>query len=345
MLQVGRKASIGSVLLLCALWWVAYWFYVIDRREETDSAFIEADIVTISPKISGYVTDVLVSDNQEVRSGNPLVLIDIKDYQIAVERAQAALEAAQARYEQATKSFAVTKVAAPSSLQAARAAVASAKAEYARAHQDAVRNRQLRGIATSARVIEQSDAAEATAKARLTQAEAELKSAETSPETIAGADAGTRVLLAQVNEAKAALAAAKTNLESAQLKAPFSGRVTKRTVLKGAYVMPGQSLMAITGNKMWVVANFKETQVGRIYVGQSVDIEVDSLPGKKFIGRVESIQRGTGARLSLFPPENATGNFVKVVQRVPVKIDILFDTDPDQVLVPGMSVTATVHVR
>lgn len=319
-------------------------YYLSTRGlESTDDAHLESAIVPISAKVGGYVKELRVKDNQVVQAGDVLLTIDPADYQIAVDRAQAALSAAEAQYEQAAQNLAVTKVEAPSSLEAAKAAVASAKADLDRAVKEAERNRQLKGIAT-ARAIEQSNAAEKVARANLEKAQATLRAAETSGQTIAGADAGTRMLRAQVDERKADLAAARRNLEDAKIIAPIDGKVTARTVEAGAFVQPGQALLALSGAELWVVANYKETQLQHMKAGQPVDISIDALAQATFKGTVDSLQAGTGARLSLFPPENATGNFVKVVQRVPVKI--VFDAPPPAALplAPGMSVVTTVRV-
>jgi membrane fusion protein (multidrug efflux system) len=149
---------------------------------------------------------------------------------------------------------------------------------------------------------------------------------------------------ADIEQAEAAVSMAELNLSYTKITAPQDGRVTRRTVEQGAYVQPGQALMAIVPRQFWVVANFKETQLARMRVGQPVEIKVDAYPGRVFNGRVESIQTGSGARFSMFPPENATGNFIKVVQRVPVKI--VFDASPDTqiTLGPGMSVVPSVRV-
>lgn len=340
-----KSIKIAAVLLVAALAASGYYSAFVRGKETTDDAHIEASIVPISAKISGYVKELRVQDNQIVHAGDVLLTLDPADYQIVVDKAQAALEAATAQYEQATQNLAVTKVVSPSSLAAAQAAVASARADYDRAVKDASRNRRLKGIAAAERVIEQSNADEKMARAKLEQAEASLRSAETSGQTIAGADAGVRMLQAQVAEKKADLAAAQKNLADTSVTAPIDGKVTARTVETGSFVQPGQALMTVSGTSLWVVANYKETQLERMKAGQRVDISVDALSHKVLRGHIESVQAGTGARLSLFPPENATGNFVKVVQRVPVKI--VFDDAPDPrlPLAPGMSVVTTVRVK
>ena len=340
-----KKVNLILFVLALCIAGALYYKLNIEGKETTDDARFDAYIVPISAKVSGYVKELSVQDNQTVKAGDPLLEINPVDYQITVDKAQAALEAAEAQYQQATENLTATKVSAPSSVAAAKSAVAAAQADLDNATKDAARNRKLKGVTASAREIDQTNTAEQMARARLEQAQAQLKSAETSTQTIAGADAGTRMLAAQVGVKKAELATAKENLGNTKVTAPTTGKITSRTVENGAYVQPGQALMAISSPDLWVVADFKETQLGHIKIGQPVDVKVDAFPHLVLHGKIDSIQAGTGARLSLFPPENATGNFVKVVQRVPVKI--ILDTQPDAslALAPGMSVEATVLVK
>jgi membrane fusion protein (multidrug efflux system) len=342
-----KKNYLKIILALIVLGICAGFYYVLEiaGKETTDDARFDSFIVPISAKVSGYVKVLNVQDNQMIKTGDPLLEVNPVDYQIAVDKAQAALEAAEAQYRQASENLSVTKVSAPSSVDAAKAAVAAAQADLDNAVKTAERNRKLKGVIASAREIDQSNSAEKMAQARLEQAQAQLKSAETSTQTIAGADAGTRMLLAQVEERKAELATANENIDNTKITAPMDGKVTSRSVETGAYVQPGQALMAISNPNLWVVADFKETQLEHMRVGQPVDIHVDTFPHLHLTGKIDSIQAGTGARLSLFPPENATGNFVKVVQRVPVKIDLDQQPDAALALVPGMSVEATVRVK
>lgn len=340
-----KKFRIVLIVMILAVLAGIYYLLEVQGKESTDDARFDAFIVPISAKVTGYVKELHVADNQVVKAGDPLLEIDPVDYQIAVDKAQAALDAAVAQYEQATQNLAATKVSAPSTVDAAKAAVAAAQADLDRANRDAKRNRDLKGVTASAREIEQTNAAQKMAEAHLQQTEAELKSAETATQTIASADAGTRMLAAQVDEKKAELATAKENLANTKIVAPMEGKITSRTVEAGALVQPGQALMAISSPNLWVVADFKETQLQHMQVGQPVNIHVDAFPHLNLTGKVDSIQAGTGARLSLFPPENATGNFVKVVQRVPVKVVLDQQPDTGLALAPGMSVEATVLVK
>jgi len=332
------------VLALFAAGGGIYYKLNVQGKEKTDDARFESDVVAVSSKVSGYVKALHVEDNQTVKEGDLLVTIEPVDYAIAVSKAEAELNAAVAKFEQATQNLSATRVSAPSSIAAAEAAVAAAEADFDRAQKDAKRMEGLKNVSASTRDIEQAHAAEKVAEARLNEARAQLQSAQTASQTIASADAGTRMLAAEVEGKKAELATAKEHLADTMIIAPLGGKVTNRTVQAGAFIQPGQALMAVSSPALWVVADFKETQLEHIRAGQAVDIHVDAYPKLKLAGKVESIQAGTGARLSLFPPENATGNFVKVVQRVPVKITI--DAVPEGLaLAPGMSVEATVHVK
>jgi membrane fusion protein (multidrug efflux system) len=184
------------------------------------------------------------------------------------------------------------------------------------------------------------------ARARETQARAALESARTAPQQVAASRARASSAEARVMQAKATLAQAELNLQYTVVKAPSRGVVSRKSVNPGQVVQVGQPLFALVQtDDVWITANFKETQLARIRVGQPVDIEVDAFDGREFRGRIESIAPATGARFSLLPPENATGNFVKVVQRVPVKIVLDQGQDPEHLLRPGLSVTPTVHTR
>jgi membrane fusion protein, multidrug efflux system len=196
---------------------------------------------------------------------------------------------------------------------------------------------------TAAESLRQMESQVTEAQARIGEAQGRLASAQAAPHQVAVSQAQADLASAEVEQARAALEQAAIDLSSTQISAPTSGRVTRRSIEAGTYVHVGQALMAIVPRDVWVVANFMETQLADMRPGQPVEISVDAYPGTRFQGRVDSIQAGTGARFSLLPPENATGNFVKVVQRIPVKI--VFDPSPDQPLSPGMSVVPVVKVK
>lgn len=313
--------------------------------EHTDDAAIEAHIVPVAPKVEGYVTDLPIADNQHVKKGDVLLKIDPRDYEIALKQAQADLAVAESRLIAGQHNYSSTSISAPSNLESAQSQVDSASAEWKNAAQTLKRLKALSDAARSRQSLDDAIAAERSAKSNLSDAQARLKSAQTAPDAIAASEAAVQELQAEVDKSKAAVEQAQKNLDDTVIYASQDGIVTRKTVETGAYVQAGQQLLNLVGDDMWVVANFKETQLENMKAGQSVDIEVDRYPGHEFKGKVDSIQSGTGARFSLFPPENATGNFVKIVQRVPVKI--IFDEIPGSAypLGPGMSVEPRVHVQ
>jgi len=322
-------------------------YYFFHRSEiSTDDATIEGRTVVISPKVQGYVKTVYVQDNQLVKAGDVLLEIDATDYNIRRERAKAALAAAKAAANASRNNLATTAVAAPSGIDAAAAQVASARATWEKSLADRQRMENLFASgACSRQQLDQAIAAEKSDRSVFNKLQADLRSAHTAPTVIAAAQDTSDQLQAQVSQAEADLAQAETDLANTKIVAPLDGRITKRSVEPGSYVQAGQQLGSLVGTEVWVVANFKETQLERMRPGQSVDIRIDAFPNVAMRGKVDSFQAGTGSRFSLFPAENATGNFVKIVQRVPVKI--VFDNPPDNTLHlgPGMSVIPTVHTE
>ncbi len=344
MSKTQKRTNIIAVLLLLIISAGVYLF--IHRGEEsTDDAAIEAHVVTLSPKISGYIKEVRVLDNQLVKAGDVLFVLDPADYIIRRDHARAALEAAKAGHNASSHTLDTTRISAPSNLEAARAQVDAAEANWKKASNDLKRMQRLSDEARSRQQLDEAVAAEKTTRSTLEDAKARYKTAQTAPKVIASAKSNAEELGAQVKQAKADLDQAEKDLADTQITAPMDGRITKKGAEVGDYVLPGQELSSLVGTEIWVVANFKETQLANMHPGQKADIHVDAFPNAKIEGKVDSIQYGTGGRFSAFPPENATGNFVKVVQRVPVKI--LFDKQPDNTLPigPGMSVVPTVFTR
>jgi membrane fusion protein (multidrug efflux system) len=314
------------------------YIYIHRNEESTDDAAISGRTVTISPKISGYVLKLNVDDNQKVKVGDVLLEIDPADYIAKRDHAQAALDAAKAAAEAARNNLDTINVSAPSNQDAAQAQVAESQARWDKAASDLKRMQRLSNEARSQEQLEQAMAVEKAARSSLDDANARLRSAETAPETMAEAQANLDNLAAQVKEAEATLAQAEIDLADTKIIAPIDGRIAKRSVERGNYIQPGQALATLVGNDLWVVANFKETQLSHMHAGQPVTIELDAYPNLTLMGKIDSIQSGTGAFFSAFPPENATGNFVKIVQRVPVKITFDQAPDPSLALGPGMSV-------
>ncbi|MDE2029222.1 MAG: HlyD family secretion protein [Alphaproteobacteria bacterium] len=316
--------------------------YAHRYNQSTDDAQIDSTTVTIAPKVSGYIIASNISDNQHVKKGDVLLQIDPADYIARVDRAQAALDAAKSAASAAQNNAATTSVSAPSDLDAAQAQVAAAQANWIKASLNLKRMQKLGNDARSKQQLDDAIAAEQTAQSNLEDAKAKLRAAQTAPRKIAQAQADSDKLAAQVRQAQADLAQAEIDLANTKITAPMDGIITKRSVERGDYVQPGQSLGAIVADDLWVTANFKETQLTDMRPGQPATITVDAYPNLKLKGKIDSIQSGTGAFFSTFPPENATGNFVKIVQRVPVKIDLTTTIDPKLALGPGMSVEATV---
>nr|WP_314539047.1 HlyD family secretion protein [uncultured Massilia sp.] len=331
---------VGIVVLLAGLGWLLYYNLHGKFFEKTDDAYLEADAVTISPKIGGYVEEVLVRDNQDVQAGQPLVRIDPRDYRAQAEQYQAQIDIAHANADAVRAQIAEQE----SAVDQARAQLAAARDNAAFAAGEARRYAPLTEIGAenaqtlaarrndadqSARQVAAQRAALANAQKRIVALQAQVRQAE-----------------AQAGAAQAQLKAADVNLQSTTLTASVAGRVGDSSVRIGQFVQPGTRLMSVVPlNTMYVGANFKETQIGRMRVGQPVEIEVDALPGLKLHGHVDSVSPGTGAQFSLMPPENATGNFTKIVQRVPVRVALDAGPDARRVLVPGLSLKVVVDTR
>jgi len=329
MVVVAAAIVCGTVILL---WWLNARLY-----ESTDDAFIDARTVSISSQINGAITDVPVNDNQEVTTGAPLARIDERDFRAAVDQAKAQVDQAVANIANLDAQIDAQKA----RIDQAQKQVSQAQAALTFAEEENTRAQALlqRGAGTqqqaqqTSSTLRQDQAALDAAQANLVAAQKQVPVLETQRQVAQG----------QLAQANAVKDQADANLSRTVIAAPTDGFVTKLTAAKGAYAQAGQSLMMFVPLEMWVTANFKETQLADMRPGQPVDINVDAYPGHPLHGHVDSIQSGTGAVFSLLPPENATGNFVKVVQRVPVKIT--FDEPPDVHLGPGMSVVPSVRVR
>ena len=331
---------LGAVVLSAAAGYGVYWFLVGRFYETTNDAYLSADNVTIAPKVSGYIISLDVQDNQAVRKGDVLAHIDPRDYQTAVDSAAADLDNAKAT---AANIDAVLKEQ-QSTIAQAHAAVDADRASITFSQQEQQRYADLaRSGAGSAQRNQQAQSDLAQKTAMLARDEAALQAAE----------AHVGVLQTQRQQADATIAAkgatlaqAKLNLDQTTLVAPDDGVIGDRTVRQGQFVQAGAKLMSVVPtNRVYLVANFKETQTGRMVPGQKVVVSLDTFPGHDIAGSVDSLAPGTGAQFALLPPENATGNFTKIVQRVPVKI-LLDSRDPlVKRLRPGLSATATVDIR
>jgi membrane fusion protein (multidrug efflux system) len=346
--------SVLAILILVGGVWGFQTVVFYKHHATTDDAQIDGNINPVLPRVSGYVQEVLVKDNQVVRPGDVLVRIDPADLQAKVDQEQAALlsaEAAVAVAEAAVAGARSTVVGSQAKVASNQADVTAARTRAEQTAADLARYKQL--LSKEEISQQQYDAAKAAADSARAAAEAARATTESSRATVMSGgsqiEAATRQVAAaqaQVAQHRAALEAARLQLSYATLKAPVAGIVSKKAVEVGQFVQAGQPLLAIVqGNgETWVGANFKETQLARMHPGQKAEIEVDAYPGVTFHGQVESLAAATGARFSLLPPDNATGNFTKVVQRVPVKIVFTGPPDPRHPLRVGMNVNATVNL-
>jgi membrane fusion protein (multidrug efflux system) len=419
----------GILFVLALIFGLRYYFYA-RAHESTDDAFIDGNVVQISPKVSGTVLKVYITDNQLVKAGDLLVELDPRDYQAQLEQAKADLLAAQNREQEANANIDLTKISTSANLQQATAGVeqarasvesssaqsaaalsrvneiqqqlaaaqanaqqenarvAAAEAAAIRDSADLERYRRLverdeisrqkydqtvasarssmaelvaarkRVAAAEAKVgqeraalktaeenYRQTSAQIAIANAQVGKAMGKLRDANAAPQRIEVSRSQSQTTTAMIKQAEAKVKQAELNLSYTKIYAPENGRVTKKNVDEGQFLQIGQTLMAITYGDIWVTANFKETQLSEMQVGQPVTVSVDAYPHLDFLAHIDSFQAGTGASFSLLPPENATGNYVKVVQRVPVKI--VFDCQPDaaHTLAIGMSVVPVVNIK
>jgi membrane fusion protein (multidrug efflux system) len=340
LLQRPLLLTVAGVLLLVILIGALLWWLNARHFENTDDAYVDTHIVRLSPQIAGEVTRVLVVDNQQVHAGDVLVLIDSADAQTKVAQAEAQKAQAQAQVDNARAQIRVNEAA----WRQARADVAAAQAPSVNAALDLARYNALVALNRLAVAQQQLDQARAQAAQTAAQRESAARVAEERRYQIAASRTQVVSGRDQVRAAQAQLQAAGINFGYTRIVAPVDGYVSQKTVAAGDYAQPGTQLMAIVPTQMWITANFKETQLDHMRVGQPVAIKVDACPGDKFRGHVNSIQRGSGQAFGILPPENATGNFVKVVQRVPVKI--VFDNSfADCPLGPGLSVEPSVRVR
>ncbi|MBB3951000.1 HlyD family secretion protein [Aureimonas jatrophae] len=315
-----------------------YWLSAIHPYESTDDAFVDSRQFAVSPQVAGYVSEVLVSDNQHVNAGEVILRIDPRDYQAAVDEADARVAAAQAAINGADAQIAAQGA----QVTEAQAAVAQNEASVQFAQEEAARAQTLaRSGAGTVQTAQQQTSALRQAEAELNRSRAAVTAAQ---KQVGSLQAQRATSVADLREANAQAAQARLNLSYVTVTAAQPGRVVQLTGAVGQYVQAGQSVAMFVPDDIWVTANFKETQITDMRPGQAVDIRIDAYPDHEIKGRVDSVQPGSGTAFSLLPAENATGNYVKVVQRVPVKI--VADSWPRDVSIgPGMSVVPTVTVR
>lgn len=333
--------AIIAIIILC----VAVVFWLMNRGiESTDDAFTDGNAATIAPKTSGYVVNLNVKDNQFVHQGDLLVVIDPRDATAQREQAQAQLGSAQAQLQQAQAQYQLAKVQYPAQLHQALADQAKAKANLANAQSVYQRQHGVDPRATTQSNIDSATSQYRAAQADYQQAQAQVEIASQVPLQLHQQETAIAARQQQVAQAEAQLATAKLNLSYTEVRAPYDGYVTKRNVQVGSLVQAGTALFSLVSPQIWVTANFKESQLEHMHPGNKVTVSVDAWPDLKLEGHVDSIQMGSGSHFSAFPAENATGNFVKIVQRVPVKIIIDKGLDPRHPLPLGLSVEPEVHV-
>ena len=312
-----KKVVIGILIIIAVF--AGIFVHNSMKYQSTDDAYVETTTVQVAPRVSGQIIEVHIDDNQRVKKGDLVAVIDPADYEIKLEQAQAKYE--KALFEQ--KNAVVARKAANSEISAAKADLDRYTNLY-------------KGGAVSKQMLD-------AAQTRYDNALARQMTAE---QAVMSNGKNIKVADAEIKELKASRDQAKLNLSYTKIYAPQDGTVSSRKVEEGMYVNVGSPLFTIVPDDVWIVANFKENQLRHMKAGQIVEIKIDTYPDKKFKGKIDSIQRSSGAKSSMFPPENAVGSFVKIVQRIPVKI--VFDEPIDKNIyniVPGMSVVPKVKVK
>jgi membrane fusion protein, multidrug efflux system len=327
----------ACVVVLAIIGGLAYWLS-IRNYESTDDAFVTARSFSIAPKVSGYVVEVPVTDNQHVEAGDLIARIDDRDYRIAVDQAKAQVSVAKANIDNVQAQIDSQH----EQVDQAKAQLDQAQAQLQFAQQEEARAKDLvdKGAGTVQRE-QQTRSDLQSQQANTTRAKAALAAAQLGVKTL---EAQLESARASLEQAQAQLATANLNLQYTRVTAAQAGRVVKLTGAIGTYATAGQSLAMFVPDDIWIVANYKETQLSDMRPGQSVEFTIDAYPGRKLTGHVASVQPGSGTAFSLLPAENATGNYVKVVQRVPVKI-VVDNWPSDLAIGPGMSVVPWTRVR
>ena len=330
----------GIVLAIAAILAFVYWWLVGRFMQSTDDAYLQADSVIVAPKVSGYVTDVYVGDNVTVKAGDPLVRLDSRQYQAALDQAKATIDARKADIQRAQAAIPQQRAAieqAKAQQQVATVSIRHAEDEVSRygplAKTGAESGDQLSVLVSNR---DQARATLAADTAALDQAQGRM----------ADLDAQLAQAQAQLEVAQASARQAQLDMQDTLIRSSLDGRIGDRTVRVGQYAQPGTRMMSVVPvQSIYLTANFKETQVGRMRAGQHASLHVDALGDTDIQGAVDSFAPGTGSQFALLPPENATGNFTKIVQRVPVRIRLDADEQTRKLLVPGLSVTVNVDTR
>jgi membrane fusion protein (multidrug efflux system) len=337
-----RIALLGALLLAVIggiFWFVRHQTYG-KYQQSTEDAYVQADTVAASARVAGYIDQVLVRENQDVKAGQPLLRLDVRDYRAQAAQGQAQIDLAAASAENARAMIGEQEAA----IAQARATLGAARSRAAFAAAQVARYTPL--VATGAEPAEKLSTLRDQAAQARQEVAAQQAALESAQRRIAGIQAQVAQAQAQGRNARAQTEAAQVNVGSAIVRASVAGRIGDLTARAGQFIQPGQRLMSIVPvDQVYLEANFKETQLGLMRPGQPAHIEVDALPGVDLHGHVASLAPGTGAQFSLLPPQNATGNFTKIVQRVPVRIAIDADPALKRLLIPGLSVGVSVDTR
>ena len=336
------KAILLAAAMLVSCFALVVWWINAQKFEGTDDAYVTGHIHTMSFRVSGTISEVLIDDNEVVKSGQPLARLDPRDFEVQLKQAEANLGTARAELGEVEAQIAQ----ADAQLEQAQAQSDAARAKLSDSQRFYERNKQLfeSGGAISRQDYDNSHFQFQQDQASFNAANAAVRVSQANQKA---ANARRAAALAQIAAAIEAVESAKLELSYTVLYAPIEGHIANKALETGQRVQLGQSVVAVVESNVWIVANFKETQLGRIRPGQFVEISLDAIPGRKFRGKVDSFQTGTGAIFALLPPDNATGNFTKIVQRVPVKI--VFDRQSIQAyqdrIVPGLSTVPTIRVE
>src|ERR1700723_3817342 len=338
-----RFFVIGAVIAVLGLFFgVRYWMYA-STHEDTDDAYVTGYTHQISSRVTGTVEQVLVDDNWHVTAGQPLLKLDSRDYEVALTQARASYAQSRAQLVQASAQIPLVEA----QLAQAQAQVDSSKANSDYLQRTFERNNQLfyqgRGVISK----QDLDTAQSQGEISVATYKANLAALNVASENVKVAHAQEEAARAQAEAALAQVKNSDLKLSYCTIVAPVSGRIAEKTVQTGNRVSVGQAWIAVVEDDVWILANLKETQLERVRVGQPVEIKIAALPHSRFTGRVDSLQPGTGSNFALLPPDNATGNFIKIVQRVPVKI--LFDPesikDVRDKIVPGLSTEPSIAIN
>lgn len=335
-----RRSLVFGALGLAVLVLIALYFLVPDLYEKrTNDAYVDAHVVSVIPKVPAYVKKLYVDDNSKVQAGQLLIELDPRDYAVQLEQAKASLADAEGKLQEARDQIPVAD--AEIARQRAELEVAEANAKLAQVNLSRLQSvSDIRAV--SSQRVDEGKAAAVSTRASVIAAQVRVQAAQAQAKLVRSQTATAQAAVAQ---ARAAVDQAALNLTYTKIYAGEAGSIAKKTVEPGNFVQPGQLLLSVVPEHLYVIANYKETQLTRVRPGQVVAVDVDAFPDLHLRGHVDSIQRGTGSRFALLPPENATGNFVKIVQRVPVKIEFDNPGEAMKWIAPGMSVETRIFIR